>query len=208
MGYSRKEREPKWFQTDVITITSETGVGSTALFNELKEKFYSDPRKQFASAGEIFRAHAQFYGMDIETFSKYVTAHPEKRLDQLCDGEMMRRGQKNHTFLEGRLAHFVPGYHVLLTCEIEERARRRQKQENYSHLSVDEIVSLIVERDATNKKRYDALYPGWQWPESDYDKIIPTDKGLTIPGEVRELVEGHESWFKKMALVGRIIYCT
>lgn len=208
MGYSRKEREPKWFPTDVITITSETGVGSTALFTELKEKFHEDPRKQFVSAGEIFRRFGKEKGIeDVNVFSKYVTDHPEEKYDERLDAEMLFRGKRNHTFLEGRVVHLIPGaFRVLLTCSVWVRAERRHKE--YPDLTIQEVAELIMARDRTNKERYDRLYPGWEWEESDYDLVVPTDAGHSLPGEVRLIYNAHEEWLTKMTLAGKIIHCT
>lgn len=195
--YSRASNQPTNFFPRQIIITAQTGVGSSTTVKYLLERLGSD--WQFRSGGVIMRSLAAMQGMTIEEFAEFNMNHPEAQIDRACDNEMARFGLQDGTLLEGRLPHvFAPqGFHVLLTCPVEVRARRRHRQTGFEHLSLEEIRALIVRRDEADNTRYSELYPGCLWLADDFDLVVGTDEAL--PEEVVELIiSGHQEWVKRM----------
>ena len=88
-------------------------------------------------------------------------------------------------------------YHVLLVCDIEVRAYRRQR--DFPNLTMAAIHTSILKRDDDDEARYGKLYPGTNWPQTDFDLVV--DTSAHNKHVVASLVlEGHERWLIKKGL--------
>lgn len=196
--YARMAQRPEKYASHVITITSQTAVGSSTTLKQLQQKRPMTWR--YLSGGDIMRAFAEQKRMTIEDFAAHNRAHPEEGWDKKCDDTIREFGRQNYTIIEGRLPHaFVPhAFHVELWCDLEVRASRRwedlkKKPPEGIPPSFDRVCALIRQRDEDDRRRYDELYPGWAWQLHDYDLRLNT--GILSPEEVcREIMQGHESW--------------
>jgi cytidylate kinase len=197
MDYSREATRPYWFFSDVITITSQTGVGSSTALKKLREFYIEDLRKRFVSGGHIMRDVAASLGMTIDEFAAYNKEHPAEGHDKRCDDEIRAYGSQNHTIIEGRLPHaFVPyGFHVRLVCPASVRAERRARDLGTTFA---EELKKIEKRDADDESRYAELYPGSLWPNKDFNLVLDTS---ACPPELEAgvIVQAHEKWQKKVA---------
>lgn len=127
-----------------LSITSLSGVGSSTLLDGLKKHFEKLPYR-YVSGGAITRAQAAELGMNIERFVEYKVDHPE--YDLKCDEMIAHFAKHDYMIGESRLAHYdMPAaYHVLGTCELSERAKRRQSHKDYAHLSPSEIETVSTD---------------------------------------------------------------
>ncbi len=195
MDYSRKSTRPERFFSDQITITSESGVGGSSTLTSLGINFLQDRRIRLVGAGAIMRGFAKERGMSIEDFTLYCKNHPSGDYDRRCDAEIAGYGSQNHTVIEGRLPHvFAPhGFHVLLTCPLPVRARRRHRDPEYSQMSIPMIKFLIKKRDQDDKERYEKIYPGCMWPVNHFDLTLGTEI-LSIDDVTKRIIMAHSQW--------------
>ncbi len=198
MNYTKEATRPAWFWSFVITISSQTGVGSSSTLKQFRRVFADDNSKNFISGGQIMREIAMSLGMTIEEFAKYNRYHPDCDYDKLCDDKIREYGSRNHTIIEGRLPHvFVPnGFHVRLVCPIMVRAERRARDLGESTTVVAEFEK-IKERDDNDETRYARLYDGVLWPYKDFDLVLDTSS--YSPEEiVGNILQAHEKWVETL----------
>ncbi len=178
-----------------ISITSETGAGKSSLFKALKNKLV-DSRYRWVSGGGLFRGKANELGMTVEQFAEYNRLHPEKGYDKWVDGTITKMAESDWMICESRLSHFfMPGaFKVLLKCDINTRAERRQK--DFPGKSLEEIRQAIEERDKNDNARYAKLYPGCLWEKEKFDLVLSTE---VMSSEVLagQLVSEYELWQKR-----------
>lgn len=180
-----------------ISITSQTGVGSTSLFKALKVKLEGQPYL-WVSGGSLMRERAEQcgFGKDINAFTRHVLEHPEEGHDEWLDRRIAELAQNDWMICESRLSHFFmpEAFKVLLECDSTIRAERRQKDE--SDKTVEQVLRGIEERDENDKARYTTLYPGCIWEKDQYDLVLSTE--LLFPQEVAELLlREHARWVKR-----------
>lgn len=203
--YSRQNLLPSNFLPFLFTVTSLTAGGKSSLIEGLKTEFISrNIKMNFISVGAIMRNYARESGFSsIETFSQYNRENPDAGHDKKCDDLIREIGEKNHQVIEGRLPHiFVSkGFHILLHCPLDIRAKRRFERQNSDKLSFDEIKRLIDQRDSDDNSRYKVLYPGCIWTDSDFDSIINSST-MTVDEEVSTIFRDWERWvLKNRALI-------
>lgn len=154
-------------------------------------------RYRFVSAGSLMRERAESLGFaTIEEFVEHAGLHPEEEHDLWCDSAIATCGERDRLICESRLSHiFMPhAFKVKLTCGPFIRARRRIKSRG---LNMYRTLQGIVDRDASDWERYEALYPGCRWSNEDYDLVI--DTGLcTRQGMLDIVVRSHEVWKKAL----------
>ncbi len=202
--YSKANTKPDWYFSQIITLTSMSGVGGSSAIKNL-ESFYRarGMRRTYVSGGSIHREFARKLELSIEQYTHFLATTGKKEgYDERCDEELKKAGMNNYTIVESRLAHvFVPhGFHVLLTCPTEIRAERRKNDPGYEHHSVEEVQRLIDERDANDRTRHEILYPGSQWPPEDFDLVIDTSKH-SKDEVLDEILHGHSTWRKENASI-------
>lgn len=199
-----RDRRLMWRFSRSITITSMSGVGGSATLRALRELLDRRGYK-FVSGGDTMRHFARQLDMSIEDFGQHVRLHPELGYDRKIDQMLRQSGLANRVVAESRLAHGLipPAFHVLLTCEIMIRARRRQRTREYRHLTIDEVAQQLLTRDTDNRNRYNDLYSGHDWNERDYDFIQSTDDECRTPRDrAKEIIAEHERWKVRMIATG------
>lgn len=204
--YSCKALEPDLYLPDVITITSETGVGGTTTEQALHALL---PHYKFVTVSDIMEDIAKGLGMDKGQLAQYNYDHPEAGYDKLCDERVASFRLERNVGVGGRLPHvFIPGaFHVLLTCPVGIRAERRHPDLLKKGLKItfEKVLADIVERDKNDNARYAILYPGCLWQKEDYDFYRSTDRG---PGEdvARLILERHRLWLDEKRKLGKLKY--
>ncbi len=204
LPYSFAALRPRHYLNNVITITSETAVGSSTAIAGLKAEFGDE--WQYVSGGSIMRAFAETRGESIEKFAAHNKAHPEDGYDNKCDQKIAELGRRNKTVIEGRLPHvFVPhAFHVLMICPVRVRAGRRLAQDLAKGRAVhfDEVLAEIMKRDQDDNQRYARDYPGCLWPSDQFDLVVSTFD-YSKEESLREILSGHTAWQKRMGLRAR-----
>jgi cytidylate kinase len=201
-AYSKAYLKPTRFMSDVITVTGPTAVGSSSTMLSFMNICFSDlkqPYWRFVSAGAIMRQLASKREMDVEQFAEFNRHHPEAACDRLCDEMIMAYGYQNHTFIEGRLPHIFArrGFHVLLTCDLEERAIRRHQHPDYAGYDFADVRKRVAQRDMDDDVRFQRLYPGCLWKESDYDLVVDTEKNQPLRC-ARMIKDAHTEWLSQL----------
>lgn len=189
-----------WHQ---MSVTAETGVGSSTLLKGLADRFIGKLPYRFVSGGSIMRAKAAELNMTIEEFSAYNKLCPEEGHDVACDQTIARFAEHKHVICEGRLPHFFMPYacHVLLRCNPVVRAERRKLQKGFEHLSVVQILEAILKRDADDNARYRAIYgPECIWRQEQFDVVVDSTE-LSKEVTLAQVVSGYEEWLQQAALV-------
>lgn len=113
---------------------------------------------EFTPAGELFRAEARRHAMDLESFGRYATEHPEvdRELDRSLQA-LARPGRLLEGRIQGALCRRagVPVHDVVVTAREEVRVRRVADRD---HQSVEQARALVREREASERERYRRFY--------------------------------------------------
>ena len=211
--YSWQALYPANFLDQVITVSSKTAIGGTTVLRLLREAELF-PNCRYLSGGDINRKLATEHGFpSIEAFARHKAEHPEVDFDQKCDSLITEAGGINGVVIEGRLPHvFVPkGFHVLLVCPVELRARRRVSVEKgipLEAVTAEEIAAMAVKiqtRDNDDDRNYKLRYPGSAWAKTHFDLVLDTSK---VPQDkmVKRIMSSHARWVKEKARSGRLVF--
>lgn len=205
LPYSKESQEVSRPFSHQISITAVTGAGSSSLMASIKtwHKFKNKPYR-FVSAGGLMRDRADSKLMAIEEFTAHCRAHPEEGHDSWLDLTIARLAHHNWVVCEGRLPHvFMPkAFKILLKCDLNLRAERRARD---LKISTEKALEKISARDADDHARYEALYPGCHWADSDFDLCLDSTKMGTY-ALTQEIEYAHERWQEKKSERGRLNY--
>ncbi len=177
----------------LITISGLSGSGKSSTAKGLSEKLGVPT----VDIGEIFRAMAKKYGMNVVEFGKYAEEHPE--IDRKLDAAMVRRAKRGELILQGRLAgwmavrHKLPAIKIWIGASPRVRAQRVAKRQG---VPVSEAAAEIKKRDQDNRIRYLQTYGLDLNDLSLYDIIVQTD-GRSVEQVVASLVNTLSLWLKK-----------
>lgn len=158
----------------IITIGGLPGTGTTTIAKMIAEKY----NLRHVCAGFIFREMAKEMGMDLQEFSKYAEQH--KEIDEEIDRRQVEIAKQGNVVLEGRLAAWMllkngikPDLTIWFKAPLEVRAERISKREN---IDKDVALKKMIEREASEKKRYKEIYNIDLDDLSIYDLVIDTSK--------------------------------
>ncbi|KYK33383.1 MAG: AAA family ATPase [Theionarchaea archaeon] len=151
----------------IITVGGFPGSGTTTLSKKLCNAF----GLTHVYAGQIFREMAQSKGISLEEFSKQAEA------DETIDLEVDQRQKelaKENTVVDGRIAaHMVEAdLKIWLSASLDVRVKRVSGRE---HISYEESLRQVAERETSEKKRYKKYYTIDIDDISVYDLAINTD---------------------------------
>lgn len=180
---------PGYFH-NAVSITSESGVGSTTTVKGLMEKKNGYTRS--VSGGGLMRLRAKSCGLTIEELAA-AGATGDYSHDKWLDTQLAQFGVQNNTVMESRLAHlWMPmAFKVKLVCPLDVRAERRASQLSRS---VYVVKKEIEERDHHDNTRYASLYPGCLWHDEVFDVVVNTAE-RTSSEVVADIIESHRRWF-------------
>ena len=168
--------------------------------NAMKELLQDQPYR-WISAGVLMRQRGVELGMpNINVFAEYNRLHPEEGHDRWCDDAIARLAQEDWMICESRLSHyFMPGaFKVLLFCDVETRAARRQG--DLPGQTLGSVLREIRERDNNDDKRYAKLYPGCLWEPGKFDAVYNTES-LSSQDIARNLIFAHAHWSERRSMV-------
>lgn len=204
--YSREAREQPTCFSGQIAITAKTGDGSSTLIENLKGLMRDMPYR-WVSGGALMRAQAAGHNnMAIEGWAAHCRKHPEEGHDRRLDQMIRILAEHNWVICEGRLPQvFMPrAFKVRYWCAHNERIHRRVKQ-NEGRLSYAKVEADIVDRDNNDDVRYEILYPGCLWPNSDYDLFVDNTK-ITPKEAAERIVNEHRKWLARMETKNAVVY--
>ena len=177
----------------LITISGMSGSGKSTASKGVSDALGIPT----VDVGQIFRAMAKRYGMEVTDFGKYVERHPE--IDRKLDDEMIRQARrKKNLILQGRLAGWMtylrklPAIRIWIGASLKVRARRVAGREGRTYA---ETLRQVDRRDRENRARYRRTYGLDVNDLSVYDIVVQTDN-LTLEEVVSSLVKTLKVWTK------------
>jgi len=194
-----------------------TGSGKSALVELLlpeldRRREPNDPPYEFLSGGKIkrtealkprhgypkgFRLKESPSEADMVAFTAWEAEHPEFKFDEVCDEQIRKFSTDDYRVCEGRLAHLfmLHAFKILIRCNPRIRAERRAKKYGVPYL---QAMSWISDRDDNDRRRYEILYPGYDWNLDDFDLVI-TNEGIAEKELADIALNGHRAWLKRIA---------
>ncbi len=205
--YSKLALAKAWCWSHAVTITGASGCGTSNAILHLQKLLTQAEiwRWRFLSGGDIMRRKTVECGMNkIEDFVAFNRNNPQAGHDRDCDGELAAFGKGNYVVMESRLSHILAphAFHVQFICPLEIRAERCR--DRYPGKSLDYVRGVLQQRDADDHARFAAMYPGYDWPCSDFDLVVDTSK--IEKQEVAPLILAkHAEWLEEKATLGMIV---
>ncbi len=193
---------PKKYLSHVLTITGQSGVGTSTTMKSLEQAL--GPAWNYASAGAWMRQKASALGMSIEAFAAFNRENPGRGYDRMCDEAMAAYGRQNYTVIEGRLPHFFAphSFHVLLTCDYRIRAERRSLHPDFARFDVSDIADQLRKRDRDDETRYAELYGQGLFARELFDVHIDTIYPQEQMAEF--ILDRHEEWTDRRSAEGTL----
>jgi|DewCreStandDraft_4_1066084.scaffolds.fasta_scaffold00426_96 cytidylate kinase len=167
-----------------ITISGKVAVGSTTLFNGLREKL-SPLGWQFFSGGEFTREYAVKNNLFPKESRKHhaATVYSDE-FDREVDTLIRKKlEEESHLVIESDLAGFnaqnIPSVlKILLVCD---DALRIDRLVNRDNITIEEAKKHLKIREEENTKKWQRLYGRYDfWDPKFYDLIIDTYKHSPI----------------------------
>jgi len=156
-----------------ITISGPPGSGTSTVAGLLAARL----GVQYANAGMFFRQIACEQGLSLAELGR--RAERDSRIDREVDRRTLKRANAEAgSVLEGRMAGWVlhragvPSFKVWLDANEEVRARRIAGREN---MPFDPVLSEMVEREQSERRRYREIYDVEIGDLSPYDVVLRTD---------------------------------
>jgi cytidylate kinase len=175
----------------LITISGLSGSGKSSTAKGLSQALGIPT----VDIGEIFRAMAKRYKMDVVQFGRYAEEHPE--IDRKLDAAMVRRAKaKKHLILQGRLAGWMavlndlPSIKIWIGASLRVRAQRVAKRQGVPYRTA---LAEIRKRDRDNLVRYRRTYGLDLNDLSIYDVSVQTD-GRSVEWVVSSLLRTLNVW--------------
>jgi len=170
-----------------ISLTGDLGSGKSTVCDLIEKKI----KVERVSVGKIMRARAKELNLTLEEFSSYMETHPEE--DKFLDDALKEYEFKNGDYIfDSRLAwHFVPSaFSFYLTVSIDESAKRifNAGRDDESFSSIEVTKQKILDRRASEQKRYQEFYGLNILDMTNYDAVISTDN-KTPEQVVQEIFE-------------------
>lgn len=134
-------------------------------------------------AGQIFRDRAKELGMSLESFGSLCENDPS--YDVELDERMLIKAREGGAILEGRMIGAlcwrdgVRSFRVYMDASIGVRASRIVEREGGD---IEAVIQGIIEREASESKRYMALYGIDHMDRNIYDLWV--DSSNMTPEEV------------------------
>lgn len=177
----------------IIAISGVPGSGKTSVARLLAEHF-TWPKY---SIGSLRAKMAAERGITLDELN--ALGEKESFTDQEVDDYQKHLGETEDDFvIEGRLAwHFIPqAFKVLLTCDPHEAARRifvarpdpsQERDDEPMYASQEETERVMLDRMASDARRYQKYYGVDYQDPSHYDLVIDTTS-FSGPNVTTELI--------------------
>lgn len=136
----------------IITIGGLAGTGTSTAAKKLSD-YLSIP---YISAGDVFRQLAKEHNMTVLEFNEFAEGNDD--IDIELDKRQARiANEADNLIVEGRISAFFVNadYRIWLMAPDNVRAERISYREDKS---LDTVVNEIIERTASEKRRYQEIH--------------------------------------------------
>ena len=183
----------------IITITGDLGSGKSTVSGLLQKHLKYD----YIYTGKIMRELADKYNMTTIELNKYAETHPE--IDEEIDSTFKSLNNSSNLIVDSRLAwFFIPqSFKVFLKTNLVVSAHRisndnQRINERYS--SKEEAAHKIIERKASENKRYMDLYGANCADITHFNLII--DTSFINPQKAADIIlAGYKEWLTSTKFV-------
>jgi cytidylate kinase len=176
----------------IISITGDLGSGKSTVSNILCKQL----NYEYIYTGKIQREIALKYNMTTLELNKYSETHPE--IDEEIDSTFKSLNESSDLIVDSRLAwFFIPlSFKVFLKTDLAVSANRisgDNNRKNEKYLSKEDAINKIVERKASENKRYMELYGADCSDLSNFNLVVDTSSAT--PEQIAEIILAkYNSW--------------
>lgn len=168
---------------ETITVGGPPGSGTSTVCLILKDTL----KIEYVYAGRIFRDMAIELGLTLEEFG--ALCERDRSYDSSLDERMLTRARLGDVLIEGRMIgplcnkFDIPSFRILIGADSSVRSERILERDGGE---IDDVVRLMKEREASEKKRYLNYYGIDPNDPAYYDLVI--DSTHLSPREEIELI--------------------
>jgi len=171
----------------IITLSGKAGSGKSTIAKEVAKSLNL---KRY-SIGDLMRQLAKKRNLTINELSKL--AENDKSIDTALDKKNIELREEDNFIIDGRLTAYFIHYadlKVFLDCDDKVRAKRIHKDERTEEKgkNIQDLTKKIMQREQSERKRYDKLYSIDYYGPKLYDLIIDTTN-LSIEEVLNEIME-------------------
>ena len=157
----------------IITISGKAGSGKSTVAKELAKRLHL----KHYSIGDLMRQMAKERNISLLELGKI--AEKDKSIDKELDERQMKLRTEDDFEIDGRLtAYFIPNADVKIFLECEDRVRAerilKDERKDEKNRDINEVISKIREREASERKRYKQYYGIDYYDEEMYNLVIDT----------------------------------
>lgn len=187
----------------LITIAGKLGSGKSSTAKKVAEML----GYKHLSSGDFMRDIASSRGISLMELNK--VAEGDNSIDKELDDRNIEIGKQFEVVLDSRLGfHFIPdSFRVYLDLPPEVAAERilkdkennpnRHKEDNASFDTKEDIMKSIINRQESERSRYDNLYGIKDVSRADnFDLIIDTSK-YPLEKVAQKIVEEYNNWLSE-----------
>lgn len=184
----------------LITIAGKLGSGKSSTAKKVAEIL----GYKHLSSGDFMRDIANERGISLMELNQI--AEKDNSIDKELDDRNIEIGKQSDIVIDSRLSfHFIPeSFRVYLDLHPEIAAERilkdkennpnRLKEDNRAFDTKEDVMKSIIERQESEKSRYDRIYNIKDVSCSDnYNLIIDTSK-YTLEEVSQKIIEEYQKW--------------
>lgn len=184
----------------LITIAGKLGSGKSSTAKKVAEIL----GYKHLSSGDFMRDIANERGISLMELNQI--AEKDNSIDKELDDRNIEIGKQSDIVIDSRLGfHFIPeSFRVYLDLHPEIAAERilkdkennpnRLKEDNRAFDTKEDVMKSIIERQESEKSRYDRIYNIKDVSCSDnYNLIIDTSK-YTLEEVSQKIIEEYQKW--------------
>lgn len=182
---------------NIITIGGKPGSGKSTASKAVAEYL----GYEHFSSGDLFRAISRERNLDVHESN--LAAETDTDLDHLVDQRLREIGeQQNNVAIDSRMAwHWMPySFKVYLNLDMEVAAKRIINKLDPLRLAAEHIpnnpkeyAKMLTGRQASEARRYKALYDVNPYDLTQYDLVIDTNTH-DADEVLRLILEKYEVW--------------